>query len=55
MKRKFKEYYSVLLVTTVVTSFLASFKTSSITIALPITAKELHVTLADVNWIVNAF
>jgi MFS family permease len=47
-------YYSVLLVTTIA-SFLTPFTTSSITIALPIMAEEFHVTLASINWFVNAF
>ena len=54
MKKWPSSYYSVLLVTTIA-SFLTPFTTSSITIALPIMAEEFHVTLANINWFVNAF
>jgi hypothetical protein len=54
MKKWPSSYYSVLLVTTIA-SFLTPFTTSSITIALPIMTEEFHVTLANINWFVNAF
>lgn len=49
-----KSYYSVLLATTTA-SFLTPFTTSSIAVVLPVIAGEFNVTLASVNWVVNAF
>ena len=54
MKKLFRDYYSILLVTTIA-SFLTPFTTSSIIIALSVMAEEFHVTLASINWVVNSF
>ena len=50
----FKGYYGILLATTTA-SFLTPFTTSSIAVALPVIAGEFNVSLASVNWVVNAF
>jgi len=54
MVERFRSSFSVLLATTIA-SFLTSFTTSSITIALPTMATEFRVSLADVNWVANIF
>ncbi len=45
---------AVLLATTLA-SFLTPFTSSSIAIALPLMASEFEISLASVNWVVNAF
>lgn len=54
MSRGFEGYLCVLVVSTIA-SFLTSFTTSSIAIALPFIAEDFHVSLADVNWVANVF